>query len=216
MKKIRNKFLRFLGGVFFVLIFTINAYSWVMANGTENGFEEEYQELIEDDILLGASSYLVSYSDILNVFQRIEMAKLVPIEFDELKVLVDKAIFNMINARDAYISLNEKATQAAYDLKVINKLVVFDFEKFQVERGLNKEKFSEVSAFLHNGDVRGIYHKIQTDIETLLKNLYIIKNIIDSGNIPEVSILWNLNVLYSRTIIFGQNVAKVFYKVTGK
>jgi len=216
MRKTENNVLRVLVGVFFILLFTFNVNSWVVVNGSEKGFNLDYQEELEDEILVGAANFLDSYSETLNFFRRIELAKLVQLDFNELKIFIDKAVFKMENARDAYTRLNQKATTASYDLKIINRLVVFDFGNFQNDRGLNKERFSEVSSFLSQGDVRGVYNKILIRVEALLSTLYGVKNTIDSGNIPEIPILWNLNRLYSRTIIFGQQVAKVFYQVTGK
>lgn len=216
MRKTESNFLRFAGMIFFVLVFTFNLHSWVLCNGTPWGFNEEYQEQLEDEILAGAGNFLDSYSEILKLFQRIELAKLAPLEFDKLRIYVDNAVLKMENARDAYMRLNEKSTKASYDLKIINRLFIFDFANFKNQRGLNAERLSEVSTFLSKGDVRGVYHRVLTDVEQLLHILYRVKNTIDSGRVPEVRILWNLNQLYSRTIMFGQYVANVFYKITGK
>lgn len=216
MENTENNLLRLFLGIFIVLFFTVNVNSWVVVNGSEWGFDEESQQILEEEILFGASSFLNSYSAILNFFQRIELRKIEQLNFDELRMFVDQAVLKMENSRDAYLRLNQKAAKASYNLKVINRLVIFDFGNFQNERELNTERFSEVRSFLSQGDVRGVYNKILIDSVSILTCLYGVKNTVDSGIVPDTRVLWKLNRLYLKMITFGQYVANVFYKVTGK
>ncbi|MCU0288501.1 MAG: hypothetical protein MUF15_19165, partial [Acidobacteria bacterium] len=55
----------------------------------------------------------------------------------------------------------------------------------------------------------GLDNTILSNMETILKQLYIVKTIVDKDLIPDVSILWRLNQLYMEAHLFGQYMSEI-------
>ena len=70
--------------------------------------------------------------------------------------------------------------------------------------------------YLGEGDIRGIYRKTLNDIGSILDRLYLIQSSLYSFSLPRMSELWNLNQICAEFMLFGQHVARIFFKVTGK
>lgn len=208
--------LKVLLGVLVFCVFQTNVFSRLILNGTEACFAGPEQTVIEGYVIEGAGYFLKSHSDTLLLLNKIELSDLNGVDYVELQQLVNNALTNMKNAEMKYISLTQFADSALYEPAVTGQLQVFDYYSFQQAKGLNGFIFDQAETYLGTGDVRGIYHKILSDSQTIIDKLTVVKSVIDTGLLPETSDLWRLNQSYSDTQLLGQYAAEVVYDITGK
>jgi hypothetical protein len=146
--------------------------------------------------------------------KKLEWSGKAALDYDELKNLVDRALDNMKRANETYVNLNLAANTAPYDPAVIDALKTFDYEGFKEENSLNGEIFNQVKACLSKGDTRGAYARILSDTETLVKLLQRIKEQIEAGEFPIIKDVWDLDQTFSQSLLFGQYLSRVFYRLT--
>ncbi len=215
-KNALRKILVFSVSVFILFFCSGNAFARLVHNGTEGGFLDEGSENIRITIIEAAGHFLKSYSEILFLLHKVEISDLNGIDYKEVQRIVDNSIFNLENAREKYITLKQLADHTPYNQKTIDKLVSFNYNKFEKDHLLEGKKFNEVKSYLGEGDIRGIYRKTLNDIGSILDRLYLIQSSLYSFSLPRMSELWNLNQICAEFMLFGQHVARIFFKVTGK
>lgn len=163
-----------------------------------------------------AGYFLKGFSDILALSDRIEMSDLTGIDYPEARLLADRAIFNLGNAREKYLALNQIAANTPYNPVLITNLHAFDFKEFGNNQLLGGKQFERVTSFLKRGDIRGIFEKVISDMEHILEKLERVGVAVNSLALPEMSDIWELNRLCSEFMLFGQFSARIFYRITGK
>lgn len=161
--------------------------------------------------IVGAGYYLKSHSDMIIFLNMIEISELSGLDYDGLRNTLDSAIENMEKARDTYYQLKSLVAVTPYNQEVIDKLLVFNYDGFQNNRGLNAVIFGKVKKFLSVGDVRGVYYLFYEDLELLFERIKNLKSIVDNERVLEIYELWRINQKYSELQLFGQYVSEVFY-----
>jgi hypothetical protein len=136
------------------------------------------------------------------------------VDYNDLRETLYSAIKSMEEAKEVYITLKQRAEATPYNQEKINRLISFDYTEFQEKMGINNSTFKNVAAYLREGDVTGLFGETLSAVETILRMLYQVKETIDNDQIPENSIMWRLNQIYSETLMAGQYAAEVFYAVT--
>jgi len=166
-------------------------------------------------IIEGAGYILKGHSDYLLFLNRIEISELQGTDYSELRSILEKTIANLEQASGTYRELYRRASSTPYNPVVIEKLKAFDYYGFQREMGLTPSVFSEVRGYLSTGNVDGIYYRISTRVDSILKRIYIIKGMVENGRFPDMSNVWRAGQDFSENFLFGQYVAEVFNKITG-
>jgi len=164
-------------------------------------------------IIEGAGYMLKGHSDYLLFLNRIELSELQGTDYNELRIILEKTIANLEQASGTYRELYRRASSTPYNPAVIEKLKAFDYYGFQREMGLTPSVFSEVRGYLSAGNVDGIYYRISTRVDSILKRLYIIKGMVENGRFPDISNVWRAGQDFSENFLFGQYVAEVFNKI---
>lgn len=167
-------------------------------------------------IVEGAGYFLDSHSSMQAFFNRVEMSDVNSVDFNELREILYKAIEDMEKAREAYYNLKIKADNTPYKMSMIEILMQFDFEEFQLENGLLPSIFEKVEYYLNKGNVRGLYATILSSNEEILYKLYEIKEVVDADQFPEITKLWRINQKYAEFQLFGQYTSEVFKKALYK
>jgi len=100
-------------------LLNIKTFSRISANGAGGGYDDpdgksnlvstKENSIIENYIEKGGAYFLNAYSDILSISNRIEMANLQGIDYEELKSIVNSAIENIRNAKATYYLLIQKS-----------------------------------------------------------------------------------------------------------
>jgi len=202
-------------GIIILLALNHNSFAYIIANRGDSIFDNDWERKfsMKSYIIEGAGYFLKSYSDYLLFLNRIEMSELNGIDYNELRIILKKAIENMQNAKNAYYNLKRTAKATPYNQDLINLLLSFDYDNFQKAKGLNRDTFKYIKIYLKKGDVRGIFCRLQKNSGKILDKLYLIKDSIDIDSFPDISILWRVNKKYSHTILFGQYAAEVFQSI---
>jgi len=202
--------------IFILCFFHVQGIAKWIANTSEIGFEEPDSSGIRTYVIEAAGGFLKSQSDFLLFLNKIEMEEINGIDFAELKQVINNAVVNMENAMLKYESLTQLADSTPYDQSTITTLVSFNYISFQGNKGSNSVIFKEVKTYLCSGDVRGLYHRLLENTQSLLDQLTAVKSVVDAEVIPENSTLWQVNQAYSEMLLFGQYAAEIFYDLAGK
>lgn len=203
--------------VFVLFLVQVNAFALIYGNESQKGFGnpggKSSVPTIKTYVLQGAGYFLDSYSDILQLLNKIELAELNGIDYIELQKIAARAGDNIRGQMETYLNLTQLADAAPYDQAVIDLLTGFDYAAFQQEKGLNSIIFADVQSYLSKGDIRGVYHRFLAVAAVLQAQLNIIKTDIDANRFPQSADLWNLDQNAAQSLLFGQYTAEVFCRV---
>lgn len=168
---------------------------------------------IQKCIIHGAAIFLDSYAHTLSFLRAVEMSDITGIDQEELKSQIGQAVKGMAVARDTYKTLYKIAGVTPYNPDMVERLMAFDYDTFRESKGLSTAVFAEVATFLKKGDVRGVFGKLLSGNETILKMLIGIQADVDCGKFPYIEKLWRINDIFIDTMRFGQYTAEVFYAI---
>ncbi len=220
----KNLILTILVGAMILLVTPTSGFSRWLQNGAGGGYDDDgtngvlsgylgMNNTIERYVIKGAGYYLDAYSDILVFLNRMEMSDIKGMDYSESRQLLDRALGNMINALKTYERLIKKAEVTPYKEAVISNLMVFDYNDFMQERGLNSVIFGKVKSHLEKGDITGLLRQMHTEFTVITGILGSVRNELYLGKLPEMSKVWTLNERCSQVVLFGQYGSRVFYAV---
>jgi hypothetical protein len=201
--------------VLIILTLNINAFSYVVANYGEIGYNDDGENIatIKSKIVEGALNFLTSYSDYLLFLNRVELSGENNPGYDEMQILLNRCLEKLQSAKTAYLSINQTTGNTPYNLEMIYRLIFFNYDLFQWERGLNPNIFKEVKKYLSTGNVNGIFDRLLSTSETLILKITALKDTADASKFPDLYTIWRVNQLFSETLLFGQYAAEVFQAV---
>lgn len=199
-----------------LLIFAINAYSRIIGNRGDSVFVDtpESAAATGSNIVTAAGYFLSSGSDFQSLLNRIELADINGSDYKEWAQICSNAVANMEKTVANYLLLKQRLDNTPYKPEMIDRLLSFDYDRFQKKNGLNREIFTRIKVYLGRGDVRGVFKRLLSSSRKILAALTKVKASIDAGILPELAILWRLNQDYAETMLFGQYAAEVFYEIT--
>jgi hypothetical protein len=211
----KNLFLKVSVVITVLLLFTNYSQTLWYANYSENAFNDETEGSgsVNNFVVDGAGYFLESYANTLLFMKEIEWSGKTALAYDELKNLVDKALGNMKTANGTYVNLKQAADAAPYNPAVIDALKQFDYNGFKEANSLNGDIFKEVKGYLVKGDIRGVYARILLDTGNIILLLERIRDQVDAGDFPVIGDVWNLNHVYSQSLLFGQYTSQVLSSI---
>jgi hypothetical protein len=171
---------------------------------------------LETCINEGATNFIGAYSHFLLFLQNVEASELNKADYESLQSSLDKAIEKMEKAREIYAELVKKTESIPYNESAIEKVKKFNYERFRERNHLKKEIFDKVKGFLINGDIRGIYKEVLSQINSMTRDAKVIRTKLKTQKSILASEVWHLNQLYSDSMFFGQYVAQVFDALIAK
>jgi len=121
----------------------------------------------------------------------------------------------MTMAKETYMKLVKETESLPYNTSVLETLKQFNYDAFQSEISANKEIFDEVKAYLVKGDMKGVFVKILANTEKIEAVLTQVKEKIYDGVPAVVNDIYQVNQLFSSSLLFGQYVAQVCGRVKG-
>jgi hypothetical protein len=160
-------------------------------------------------IVESAGNFLNSHSAFQAFLNRVELAEINGINTNELKDILNSAIANMEKAKEAYETFKIASVKTSYNQEMIDKLMKFDYDGYRIQYGLVEPIFERVKLLLVNGDITGLDNTVLSNMDTILKQLYTAKSIVDKDLIPDVSILWRINQSYLEAQLFGQYISEI-------
>ncbi len=96
---------------------------------------------------------------------------------------------------------------------MIYRLIFFNYDLLQLQRGLNQYIFKEVKKYLSTGNINGIFNRLLSASETLILKVTALKDTVHAYKFPDLYTIWRVNQLFSETLLFGQYTAEVFQAV---
>jgi hypothetical protein len=198
-----------------ILSLTFNAFSYVISNYGDESYDDNGLKTtsIKSLIVEGAGNYLAAYSDYLLFLNRVELSSENSPGYVEMQSLLNRCLEKLNRAKTAYLALNQNAANTPYNFEIIYRLIFFNYDLFQWERGLNPYIFKEVVKYLRVGNVNGIFDRLLSAAETLILKVAAVKEMVDAYQFPDLNSIWRLNQLFSETLLFGQYAAEVFQAV---
>ena len=160
-----------------------------------------------------AGSFLNSHSNYQAFLNRVELADIKCIDYAELKEILYSAIVNMEKAKVAYMNLKTVSEKIPYNREMINNLMKFDYDGFQVQFELIEPIFVKVKSLLEKGDLFGLDMAVLSNMDIILSKLYKMKVALDKDQLPEIALLWRANQAYGEAQLFGQYVSEVFKNI---
>jgi len=220
MKHLKNKMV--LKAVILVLLISglsVNAFSWFLSNHVEIVYPDPTGKStlspIVNYIATGAGYFLKAYSNTLQLMNKIELSDINGINYDEWNALLDKTIYNIALAKETYAKLIKETENLPYNTSVLETLKQFNYDAFQSEISADKEIFDEVKAYLVKGDMKGVFVKILANTEKIEVLLIQAKGKVYAGVPAVVNDIYQVNQLFSSSLLFGQYVAQVCGRVKG-
>lgn len=212
--------------LFTMMLLVSSAHGLIIGNESGRGFGDggksenpcdpgggKSSPTIGQYLVEGGGCYLNSYSDMMILLNRVEMSVISGVNHEELQGILNSAIDHLEHAKSSYLNLCNLAEITPYNQDIIVLLMNFDYSVFKKEYGLNADIFKKVEELLNKGDIRGVYKRLYDDVCNILMQLYSLKENVDKDSFPKVSDLWRINQNFSQSILFGQYVAEVFYKM---
>jgi len=198
-----------------ILSLDFNSYSMIIANRGDESYDDNgvKNASIKSFIVEGAGNYLTAYADYLLFLNRVELSGENNPGYDEMQSFLNNCLEKLHRARTAYLSINQTALNTPYNLEMIYRLIFFNYDLFQWERGLNPYIFKEVKKYLITGNVNGIFARLLSATETLILKVTALKDTVDAYKFPDLNTIWRVNQLFSETLLFGQYAAEVFQAV---
>jgi hypothetical protein len=164
---------------------------------------------LRTNIIESAGYFLASHSDYQTFLNRVEMCEINGTDYKELRTILYSTIDHMEKARASYAVLKAASEKATYNQKIVQQLLIFDYDSFRVKYGLNEPIFNKVKSLLGKGDIVGLDVEMLANLESILSELCIAKIALEKDQLPEISILWRVNQAYSEVHLFGQYVSEV-------
>lgn len=216
MKIKNNLFFKTLIILLFILVIAIQAFPIIFANGSGGGYQTGEENLngaaneIEALVIRGAGEYLQSYATTLMFFNQLEIQPLKGIDYASCRGILAGSISNLEQAMETYRLLIQRADSTPYNAAVLLRLRDFDYKGFMERNGFNGVIIEKARRHLMRGDITGFYKMIYTRMNRIKSLLQEINRDVCQNKMPPVITLWQLNRIYSNTLMAGQFVAKVF------
>lgn len=204
-------------GLFALILLSLNfnAFSLIIANYGDKNYDDSGLKTssINSLIIEGAGNYLTAYSDYLLFLNRVELSSENNPGYDEMQTFLNRCLEKLQKAKTAYQSLDQNTVSTPYNPEMIYRLIFFNYDLFQWERGLNPSIFKDVKKYLITGNVNGIFDRLLSVTGTLILKVTAVKDMVDAYKFPDLNSIWRLNQLFSETLLFGQYAAEVFQAV---
>jgi hypothetical protein len=201
------------------LFVSITVFGVVFGNHGDSGYNSSgdgYNAIdnpLRTLIITGASHFIKSYSLFQQFLNKIELAELYGVNYDELRGIINDTLANIENARTDYYDFMKLASVTPYNESFIAALEPFDYDGFREKNHLNAIIFSKLAALLKNGDLTGVYQEIYQKTGEISLFLHIVKASVDKDMFPGIPVLWEINQVYFNSYFFGQYAAMVFNEV---
>jgi hypothetical protein len=161
-------------------------------------------------IIKSATYFFKGKSKIDLLASGLEAADIEGVNFYELQQIVNDSLCNMKTARYYYQALKSKADNTPYNQPVISQLIVFDYDSFSVDIGLNGDIFNQVKGYLKMGDVRGAYARLYDYTDNIIDMLEAVQKEVYYWEIPGIENVWKLHQECAHMLLFGQYIAQIF------
>jgi hypothetical protein len=209
---------------FTAVIFAVNAYPFIFANGAGGGYggngdegstgiqSVDYQS-IEYYIQAAGTYYLEANSNIQTILKLVEQQEIRGVNYFEMQMVVNRALYYMQMAKQTYWKLILEAEATPYNETALAKLRDFDYESFMEKNSFNPVLFDLVRQYLQNGDITGMFKRTYADVSVMIDLLVNIRDTVSQYRLPSISLFRQLNERQALASVFGSYAARVFSEI---
>lgn len=227
MKLTKQAILKAVMGILVVLLLSQGLNAKIIANYSDESFYEPEQGQARVYVIESAGYFLKAHSDYLLFLHKIELAELQSPDLDELRNIINEAVNNMDRARATYAMLAQFAADSPCRPEIKKALRDFDYTTLRRGKeisGMNTDRPGEtggtagarVRRHLETADVPALYRELLADTQEMQEKLNQLKAMVDADQLPQNQQLWQLYRSFSDTQRFGQYIAEIFSRITGK
>ncbi len=201
-----------------ILMITTNAYALIDCNGVGDGYTNRpgkkagENNAVEKIVIEAAGHFLKAQSEMLHFCKLYELQDR-GIDYDQWQTSLEKTTRHIQNAKESYLKLVTTAKNTPYNRLTVSSLKAFAYDSFMEEHRLNSDVFQRVEALLSAGNIDGIFVSVLKIIVQIEKLLQQISDAAAAGTVPELSTVWRINQFFTENHLFGQYVARVFFKL---
>ncbi len=193
-----------------------NAYSRICGNGAgglyqnpgKNGVDGD--NVIEKQVIEGAGYFLKAQSSMMRFLALYQLQDR-GVDFQEWREQLELTTGYVKQAKEAYFNLLAMAKATPYNRLMVSRLEAFDFDSFRQQHKLNPDISDRIKECLSGGNVDGFFLHVAkriTHIEMLLQQ---ISGDVTVEKVPELTVVWKINAMFTENHLFGQYAARVFY-----
>jgi len=201
MKKL--EFFMVLALVLAVLALTPSSLQAAWVGNDLEGSGGEKSSQTEGFIIDGASYFLQSYADILLILNESEIGLKNGIHGERVFQLVETARDKLETAIKQYSLALALIKKTVFSETWLQTLKTFDYEGLAAARHLHPDVMQQVSAFLSNCDVVGLYQRLLDNMKKLQTQLQEMAKNAPNGILPGMEQLRTLYQLYSDSMLLG-------------
>lgn len=195
---------------FFTIQISVNNFGALFMNDVINGLggSEQDKSQVEYNIIMGASSFFDSYSNVVLLMKEYENYNK-NFNMILIKTYTDQAILFLNDSIDKYtVSLNV-SERIGNNENMSTRLDKFDYDTFIEKNNLNGCVGSRVRDSMISGGVIEVYRQNIMNLKSLQKLLSEVKSKIQIGKNPSINLLWILFDEYNKTALYGNYTTRI-------
>lgn len=200
-------------GLWGVIWYNDTEKSFILLEAGMAGVAEDQEKSMKTCIVDSAAFFMDSYSDYLKFLVRIERAETGEFDFSVADLILSETVGKLGYSVENYTLLIQRAESTPYDLMMVEKLLIFNYDGFSKQFNLNPFIFEDVRAYLSKGKIREMYHEALKCTESLLIKIEAVQFEILKGRMPRIAALHELNQDYAHIMLFGEYAARVFQEL---
>lgn len=189
--------------VMVVLVFIGSLYPLAVFNDIVPAFPESERGIIEDNVIEGATNYLVAKSHIALIVAEYEKSAKQSLDYESALSYTDKAIDELEVSLKYYNSGIELGKRAGYVTPIIEKFKKFDYQSLTISKKLNESEMARVKGYFSIGNILGAYQQNVENISGILITLKQIREDLAVNKTPGIQLIWQLLQQESSATLFG-------------
>lgn len=201
-----------------MLLASLTLLGVVVGNDGESGYNDNggngglkaCNNSLETLIITGAGHFIQSYALLQQFLNKIELAELYGVDYNELQDILNETLASIESAKATYYDFIKLAAVTPYNQDFIDALNSFEYEGFGETNNLNGVILSRLAALLRSGNLTGVYEDIHAKTGEISLLLHTVKSMVDKDIFPDISILWQINQVYFNEYLFGQYASMIF------
>jgi hypothetical protein len=158
---------------------------------------------IESSVIDGTIHFFSAYSHANILMKEYEKSAKESLNYLIALEYTEKAITDLEKSKDKYAQAHTLGKQAGYSEEMIQKFKTFDYDTYTAGKQLNNDVMALVKAYFRAGNILGTYQQQVEYIDDILLILVAIKEKLAAGQLPDISLLWQLVQQFSTSSLFS-------------
>jgi hypothetical protein len=189
--------------ILITLIVVITLPAALLQNDIVPVFTGESRGEIEGAVIDGAVYFLQAKAHADLLLMEYEKSAGQTLDYPAALEYTVKTIAELEKSRDNYARAHTLGKQAGYVEEMIQKFKTFDYNTYTAGKQLNGDVMLSVKAYFSAGNILGTYQQQVEYIDDILLTLVPVREKLAAGQLPDISLLWQLVQQFSTSSLFG-------------